>query len=165
MRAFRDGELDLVVSTSVIEVGIDVPNATVIVIEHAERFGLSQLHQLRGRVGRGGAASLCILVAEPSKGSRERLLVFRDTLDGFRIAQADLQIRGQGDLFGAQQHGKDLILRFADLGRDEALLTAARELARGVVGRDPELADPGHAKVKDLLEKRHAERLRMWRVG
>jgi len=165
MRAFRDGELDLVISTSVIEVGIDVPNATVMVIEHAERFGLSQLHQLRGRVGRGSAASLCILVAEPSEGSRERLLVFRDTLDGFRIAQADLQIRGQGDLFGAQQHGKDPILRFADLGRDEALLTAARELARGVIDRDPELADPGHGKVKDLLERRHAERLRMWRVG
>jgi ATP-dependent DNA helicase RecG len=165
MRSFRDGEIDLVVATSVIEVGIDVSNATAMVIEHAERFGLSQLHQLRGRVGRGEAPSVCLLVAESSPASRERLRIFADTLDGFRIAQADLQIRGQGDLFGAQQHGRDPLLRFADLGRDEVLLTQARKLARSIVAEDPELARPEHARVKELLERRHAERLRMWRTG
>jgi ATP-dependent DNA helicase RecG len=165
MRAFRDGEVDVLVSTTVIEVGIDVPNATVMVVEHAERFGLSQLHQLRGRVGRGGGASWCVLVAEPGEAASDRLGIFASTNDGFRIAQADLEIRGQGDLFGSQQHGRDPLLRFADLTRDEALLTEARHLARGIVAKDPELADPGHARVRELLEHRHAERLRMWRVG
>jgi ATP-dependent DNA helicase RecG len=165
MRAFRSRDLDLLVSTSVVEVGIDVPNATVIVIEHAERFGLSQLHQLRGRVGRGDAPSLCILVAEGGKESQERLKVLRDTTDGFEIARADLRIRGQGDLFGAQQHGKDPLLRFADLSRDEELLTRARDLARSIVSRDPELSRPEHQRMRSLLETRHAERLAMWKVG
>jgi ATP-dependent DNA helicase RecG len=165
MRAFRDGELDLVVATSVVEVGIDVPNATVMAIEHAERFGLSQLHQLRGRVGRGSAPSVCILIAEGGEQARERLAVFRDTNDGFRIAQADLRIRGQGDLFGAQQHGRDPLLRFADLATDEKLLAGARKLARSIVERDPELEMPEHADLRSILETRHAERLKMWRVG
>jgi ATP-dependent DNA helicase RecG len=165
MRAFRDGEISVVVATSVIEVGIDVPNATFMVIEHADRFGLSQLHQLRGRVGRGPHPSVCILVADPGEQSQERLAVFRETTDGFRIAQADLQIRGQGDLFGAQQHGRDPLLRFADLGRDEGLLTRARRIAREIVARDPDLRDGAQAKIRELLERRHAERLRMWRVG
>ena len=165
MRAFRDGELDLVVSTSVVEVGIDVPNATVMVIEHAERFGLSQLHQLRGRVGRSDAESVCILVAEPGEQARERLSVFCRTNDGFEIARADLQIRGQGDLFGAQQHGRDPLLRFADLRTDEPLLTQARGLARAMVTEDSELKSPGNARIRSILESRHAERLRMWRVG
>jgi ATP-dependent DNA helicase RecG len=165
MRAFRNHELDLLVSTSVVEVGIDVPNATVIVVEHAERFGLSQLHQLRGRVGRGDAPSICILVAEGGKESQERLKVLRETNDGFEIAQADLRIRGQGDLFGAQQHGKDPLLRFADLSRDEELLVRARDMARSIVSRDPELQRPEHQRMRSLLETRHAERLAMWRVG
>ncbi len=165
MRAFRDGELDLVVATSVIEVGIDVPNATIMVIEHAERFGLSQLHQLRGRVGRGATASHCILVAEGGVQAMERLKIFRDTTDGFAIARADLQIRGQGDLFGSQQHGRDVLLRYADLLTDEGLLNEARKLARGVVERDPELERPEHTRIRTVLEGRHAERLKMWRVG
>ena len=165
MRAFRDGEVDLVVSTSVVEVGIDVPNATVMVIEHAERFGLSQLHQLRGRVGRSDAQSVCILISEPGEQARERLSVFCRTNDGFEIARADLQIRGQGDLFGAQQHGRDPLLRFADLRTDEPLLTRARQQARAMVARDPELEAPEHLRVRSILETRHAERLRMWRVG
>lgn len=165
MRSFRDGGLDVVVATSVIEVGIDVPNATVMVIEHAERFGLSQLHQLRGRVGRGSAESICILVANPGEASRERLNVFCRTNDGFEIARADLQIRGQGDLFGAQQHGRDPLFRFADLSLDEGLLTRARELARAVVARDPELEHARHERIRSLLESRHVERLKMWRIG
>ena len=165
MRAFRDRELDLLVATTVIEVGIDVPNATVMVIENAERFGLSQLHQLRGRVGRGGAASWCVLVGEGGDGAMERLKVFASTTDGFQIARADLQIRGQGDLFGAQQSGRDPLLRFADLLKDEDLLLEARALARGIVERDPELAAPEHARIRTTLQLRHAERLRMWKVG
>ncbi|MGY8778962.1 MAG: helicase-related protein, partial [Longimicrobiales bacterium] len=101
MRSFAAGDLDILVATTVIEVGIDVPNASVMVIEHAERFGLSQLHQLRGRVGRGAAESHCILIAETGEDARERLQIFRDTIDGFEIARADLRIRGQGDLFGS----------------------------------------------------------------
>jgi ATP-dependent DNA helicase RecG len=165
MREFRDGTVRVIVATSVIEVGIDVPNATFIVIEHAERFGLSQLHQLRGRVGRGPHPSVCLLISDPGEQASERLAVFRDTTDGFRIAQADLDLRGQGDLFGAQQHGRDPLLRFADLGRDEPLLTRARRMAREIVARDPDLSGSGHARIRELLERRHAERLRMWRVG
>jgi ATP-dependent DNA helicase RecG len=165
MRGFLAGELDLLVSTTVIEVGIDVSNATVMVIEHAERFGLSQLHQLRGRVGRGGAKSTCILVSEPGELARERLAVFKRTSDGFEIAQADLEIRGQGDLFGPQQHGRDPILRFADLLRDEDLLRKAQARARERVARDPALADSENRKVRHLLEARHEEKLRMFGVG
>jgi len=165
MAAFRDGALDLLVATTVIEVGIDVPNATVMVIEHAERFGLSQLHQLRGRVGRGSEASTCFLVAEGGEMAMERLGVFASTTDGFEIARADLRIRGQGDLFGAQQSGRDPFLRHADLLKDEDLLLAARDLARQVVWEDPDLEHPDHQRMRALLEHRHAERLRLWRTG
>jgi ATP-dependent DNA helicase RecG len=165
MRAFAGGELDLLVATTVIEVGIDVPNATVMVIEHAERFGLSQLHQLRGRVGRGGGEAWCVLVAEGGDGARERLRLFASTTDGFEIARADLGIRGPGDLFGAQQSGRDPLFRFADLVTDEPLLLEARDLARQIVAADPELADPAHRRIRNTLELRHAERLRMWKVG
>ncbi len=165
MRAFRDGELDLLVATTVIEVGIDVPNATVMVIEHAERFGLSQLHQLRGRVGRGAERAWCVLVSELAGAARERLEIFAGTTDGFEIAREDLRIRGQGDLFGDRQHGRDPHLRFADLARDEELVLMARDLARTVVDRDPELERSEHAPLRELLETRHAERFRMWKVG
>ncbi len=158
-------EIDLLVATTVIEVGIDVPNATVMVIEHAERFGLSQLHQLRGRVGRGGEQSYCILVSQPGEMAEERLRIFQDTTDGFEIARADLRIRGQGDLFGAQQHGRDPILSFADLSRDEELLRRAQARARALVAQDPELAAPANGKVLALLRARHQEKLRMFGVG
>jgi ATP-dependent DNA helicase RecG len=165
MRGFLGGELDVLVATTVIEVGIDVPNASVMVIEHAERFGLSQLHQLRGRVGRGAAESHCILIAEAGEGAKERLTIFQDTTDGFAIAKADLRIRGQGDLFGAQQHGRDPVLRFADLTRDEDLLVAAQRLARRVVEADPELAAREHAAIAAVLRNRYAERLKLFEVG
>jgi ATP-dependent DNA helicase RecG len=165
MRAFRDGDIDVLVATTVIEVGIDVPNATVMVIEHAERFGLSQLHQLRGRVGRGAAESFCVLVAEPGEAARERLEIFKGTQDGFEIARADLRIRGQGDLFGAQQHGRDVLLRFADLTRDEGALIQAQRLAREIVAADPELERPEHAALSELLDRRYGERLKMFATG
>jgi ATP-dependent DNA helicase RecG len=165
MRAFRDGALDLLVATTVIEVGIDVPNATVMVVEHAERFGLSQLHQLRGRVGRGGGKAWCVLVAEGGEVAMERLRVFASTTDGFEIARADLRIRGQGDLFGAQQSGRDPLLRHADLLRDEDLLLEARVRASAVVAADPGLSAPEHARMASVLRRRHAHRLAMWRVG
>ena len=164
MRAFLARDLDLLVATTVIEVGVDVPNASVMVIEHAERFGLSQLHQLRGRVGRGAAQSHCILIAEPGEEAQERLKVVRDTNDGFAVARADLRIRGQGDLFGAQQHGAP-ILRYADLLEDEALLVRAQAEARALVEKDPDLADPGHAALKAHLSARYRERLEMFGIG
>ena len=165
MRSFLAGDLDLVVATTVIEVGIDVANATVLVIEHAERFGLSQLHQLRGRVGRGAAESHCIMIAEPGEEALERLKVFRDTSDGFEIARADLRIRGQGDLFGSQQHGRDPLLRFADLMTDEDLLVEAQWAARALVAADPELQEPAQRRMRELLESRYRERLEMFGVG
>ena len=165
MRAFFAGDLDVLVATTVIEVGIDVPNASVMVVEHAERFGLSQLHQLRGRVGRGAAKSYCILIAEPGDAAAERLKIFRDTSDGFAVAHADLRIRGQGDLFGAQQHGRDPILRFADLARDEGLLLEAQARARSLVDVDPELTGEGVTRVRALMDHRYAERLKLFSVG
>ncbi len=165
MREFLSGDVDLLVATTVIEVGIDVPNASVMVVEHAERFGLSQLHQLRGRVGRGAVESHCILVAEPGEGALQRLRVFRDTVDGFAVARADLEIRGQGDLFGAQQHGRDPVLRFADLLADEDLLVRARDLARSTVADDPDLSAPEHQALRQHLEVRYRGRLEMYGVG
>ena len=165
MRAFLAGDLDVLVATTVIEVGIDVPNASVMVVEHAERFGLSQLHQLRGRVGRGSAKSYCILIAEPGEVAAERLKVFRDTSDGFAVARADLRIRGQGDLFGAQQHGRDPILRFADLTKDEGLLTEAQTRARALVETDPDLSGDGVTRIRELMDHRYAERLKLFSVG
>ncbi len=165
MRAFLAREIDLLVATTVIEVGIDVPNATAMLIEHAERFGLSQLHQLRGRVGRGGGRSRCLLVAEGGEAAWNRLRVFQQTHDGFAIAKADLELRGPGDLFGTQQHGRDPILRYADLGRDELLLAQAQEKARSLVAQDPELTEPAHRQIRALLRARHGEKLRLYGVG
>ncbi len=165
MRGFLAGEIDLLVATTVIEVGIDVPNATVMLIEHAERFGLSQLHQLRGRVGRGAAESHCILIADAGAEAFERLKILRETSDGFEVARADLRIRGQGDLFGAQQHGRDPILRYADLLRDEDLLIRAQGVARAIVDADPELSAPEHGRIRELLEARYGDRMEMFEVG
>ena len=165
MRAFREGETDILVATSVVEVGIDVPNATFMVIEHADRFGLSQLHQLRGRVGRGRHESVCILVADPGVQASERLGVLCHTHDGFAVARADLEIRGQGDLFGARQHGRSPFLRFADLRTDETLLAEAQRLARATVAADPELTSRPNVRIRSILEECHGERLRLWKVG
>ncbi len=164
MRAFVAGEIQLLVATTVIEVGIDVPNATVMVIEHPERFGLSQLHQLRGRVGRGAAESRCILIADADEDAGARLRVFCETADGFALATADLRLRGQGDFFGARQHGAPA-LRYADLLLDEDLLREAQARARGIVAEDPELQEPGHAAIRSWLLSRFGDRLALYGVG
>ena len=141
MAAFSAGRLQVLVSTTVIEVGVDVPNASLMVVEHAERFGLSQLHQLRGRVGRGAAASVCVLLytAPLSDTGKARLKALLDTQDGFEIARRDLQIRGPGEFMGARQSG-DALLRFADLAEDNALLQHARRIAPVLLDRHAEAA-------------------------
>ena len=165
MSAFARGDLDLLVATTVVEVGIDIPNASVMLIENAERFGLSQLHQLRGRVGRGPAKSHCILIAEPEARASERLNIFRDSTDGFEIARADLRMRGQGDFFGSQQHGRDPILRFSDLIADEDLLVLAQNTARQIISVDPDLEHTDHKRLSELIESRYQDRLAMFGVG
>ena len=144
MRRFAQGETQMLVSTTVIEVGVDVPNATVMVIENAERFGLSQLHQLRGRVGRGGSQSYCILVTDYklSEDTRKRMEIMVGSNDGFEIAEADLKLRGPGDIEGTQQSGIALDLKIANLARDEQLLQYVREVARSVVEADPQCDNP-----------------------
>jgi ATP-dependent DNA helicase RecG len=142
MRAFKDGALDLLVATTVIEVGVDVPNASLMIVENAERLGLSQLHQLRGRVGRGSAASSCVLLYQPplSMMARQRLETMRETNDGFVIAEKDLELRGPGELLGTRQTGL-ATFRVADLARDAALLPQVRELADRLLDEAPDIAD------------------------
>ena len=139
MEAFRAHNLDLLVSTTVIEVGVDVPNATILLIENAERFGLSQLHQLRGRVGRGNAQSYCILMTDHvTDDCRARMQIMSRTTDGFAIAEADLQLRGPGDFFGEKQHGLPP-LKIADLSHDTQLLHEVQETAKKILKKDPAL--------------------------
>ena len=141
MNAFCAGETDILVATTVIEVGVDVPNASVMIIEHAERFGLSQLHQLRGRVGRGNKKSFCLLLYSPnlSEVGKERLSVIRSSTDGFEIAREDLRLRGPGEFMGAKQSGAPL-LQFADLNHDTELLEAARQASQSWLSTDPKSA-------------------------
>jgi ATP-dependent DNA helicase RecG len=164
MRRFRDGAIDVLVATTVIEVGIDVPNATVMVVEHPERFGLSQLHQLRGRVGRGAAESFCILLGDVGAEAAERLQVIVQSEDGFEIARADLAIRGMGDLFGERQSGVPTF-RIADPLRDEALSDAARAAADRLVDEDPDLGKPEHRRIKQVLRRGYGRALELFRVG
>jgi len=164
MRRFRDGELDVLVTTTVIEVGIDVPNATVMLIEHPERFGLSQLHQLRGRVGRGADASYCILLGDVGDETAARLRVFTQTEDGFEIAREDMRMRGMGDLFGERQHGEPLF-RVADPLRDEELLIRARAAADRIMQEDPELEQKKYEGVRRLLTERYARAMELFRTG
>lgn len=154
MGRFKRGETHIMVSTTVIEVGVDVPNATVMVIENAERFGLSQLHQLRGRVGRGGEQSYCILMTSNklTTNGRERIKTMVDTTDGFRIAEADLKLRGPGDLQGLQQSGI-LQLKIADIVNDEPIIRAARESVEEILSDDPNLDNPDNGALKVHLMK------------
>jgi len=153
--AFREGSIDLLVTTTVIEVGIDVPNATVMVIEHPERFGLSQLHQLRGRIGRGSETSYCILIEESVGGAgHERLRLFETTQDGFILAEADLRFRGAGSILGVRQSGPaGMGLRIVDPIRDEAVLERAHAMAQRLATEDPQLLDPAWRGWRTRLKK------------
>ncbi|MBW8772456.1 MAG: ATP-dependent DNA helicase RecG [Gemmatimonadetes bacterium] len=162
MRRFRAGEVQVLVSTTVIEVGIDVPNATVMVIDHPERFGLAQLHQLRGRVGRGGNASHCILLAEGRVPPR--LKAFAATEDGFKIAELDLAERGMGDLIGARQSG-GITIRHARLPEDTDLLQRARESARDIIAADSALLRPAHQPLRVRALARYPRAVELFRVG
>ncbi len=155
MQRFANHETHILVSTTVIEVGVNVPNASVMIIENAERFGLSQLHQLRGRVGRGADQSYCVLVTkfEIGETTRKRIQVMVDTTDGFEIAEQDLKLRGPGDLEGTQQSGMAFDLKIANLARDGQILTIARDTAQAVITSDPEERNPQN----DILWRRLRE--------
>ena len=157
MQRFASGETQILVATTVIEVGVNVPNASVMVILDAQRFGLSQLHQLRGRVGRGADQSYCILVTghQLSADTRKRIDIMCDTNDGFRIAEADLKLRGPGDLEGTQQSGMAFDLKIADIARDGQLVQMARDEAQKIIDTDPTMQHPDNAIfVRRLYELR-----------
>ena len=157
MQRFASGETQILVATTVIEVGVNVPNASVMVILDAQRFGLSQLHQLRGRVGRGADQSYCILVTghQLSADTRKRIDIMCDTNDGFRIAEADLKLRGPGDLEGTQQSGMAFDLKIADIARDGQLVQMARDEAQRIIDTDPTMQHPDNAIfVRRLYELR-----------
>jgi ATP-dependent DNA helicase RecG len=162
MRRFRSGELHVLVATTVIEVGIDVPNATIMLIEHPDRFGLAQLHQLRGRVGRGAEESYCILLADGP--APDRLHGFAASQDGFRIAELDLQERGMGDLIGARQSG-GFEVRHAQLPADADLLAQARELAMKLIEADPALQRRDNQRLRERAVGRYPRAVELFRVG
>jgi ATP-dependent DNA helicase RecG len=165
MREFKDGAVHVLVSTTVIEVGIDVPNASVMLVEHAERFGLSQLHQLRGRVGRGSWKSYCILLAgSSSEDAQRRIAAVTGTNDGFRLAEVDLELRGPGDFFGTRQSGLPEF-RVADLLRDGAMLEEARREAFALVHADPQLAASEHRGLRGALLARWRGKLDLAGIG
>ena len=159
MRDFHAGRIKVLVASVVVEVGVDVPAASVMVVMHAERFGLAQLHQLRGRIGRSSEDAVCILVASPAKEeARRRLEVLEETSDGFRIAEEDLRLRGPGEVFGTRQHGLPE-LKVANLIEDFELLRLARRDAAEIVEEDPGLNAPHHQQVRREVLKAYAGRL------
>jgi ATP-dependent DNA helicase RecG len=166
MRSFRRGDVQVLVSTTVIEVGVDVPNATVMVVEHAERFGLSQLHQLRGRVGRGSAQATCILIAPYHRGEAayRRLQTMIGTTDGFKIAEVDLELRGPGEFLGTRQSGLP-DFRVANLVRDTRLLSLAHEAADAWLDADPTLSAASSVALRAVLQRRWAGRLGLAAIG
>jgi ATP-dependent DNA helicase RecG len=152
MREFREGKIAALVATTVIEVGVDVPNACIMLVEEAGRFGLSQLHQLRGRIGRGAEKSYCILLqGDPGALAKEKLSVLEKTSDGFEIAEADLKLRGPGDILGTAQAGLPPLC-LGDLLRDGELMTEARKAARSLLESDPDLSRPGHEHFREFVE-------------
>ena len=153
MNRFVAGEIDVLVATTVIEVGVDVPNAALIIIENAERFGLSQLHQLRGRVGRGKHKSYCVMVSDnKSDEVRARLKIMCSTNDGFKISEEDLRLRGPGDFFGQRQHGLPE-MHVADLGADMRIMQQAQEEARLLLERDGQLEDKENELLRAQVDK------------
>jgi ATP-dependent DNA helicase RecG len=165
MRDFKKGKINLLVSTVVIEVGIDIPNATVMVVENAERFGLAQLHQLRGRIGRGVQESYFILLSDPgTEEAAERLKAIENTLDGFQIAEADLNIRGPGEFFGTRQHGLPEI-RFGNIVKDFGIMELARKEAFDLIAKDPDLEEERHHVLREALLRRFSGRRDLVKVG
>ena len=159
MDRFKKGEIDILISTTVIEVGVDVPNSNIMVIENAERFGLAQLHQLRGRVGRGEYKSYCILKYE-GKGEtvRKRMKVMCDTNDGFIISEKDLELRGSGDFFGTMQHGLPEF-KIANLFEDMKILKVAQEAAIKILSKDPKLENKENVLLKRLIRDKFQKRI------
>ena len=155
MQRFKRNETQIMVATTVIEVGVDVPNASIMLIENANRFGLSQLHQLRGRVGRGADQSFCLLITpyQLSEDTRKRIEIMTATCDGFEIAEADLKLRGPGDLEGTQQSGMAFDLHLANIARDGALIEHVREIAKGIIADDPELVLPQNVLMARMLSR------------
>ena len=166
MQTFRDGGFDILVCTTVIEVGVDVPNATVMVIEHAERFGLSQLHQLRGRIGRGDDQSFCLLVADPplSEEAQKRLKAMSSITDGFKISEIDLKLRGPGEFFGTRQHGLPE-LKIADIVTDAKLLYQARNWAFKVTEEDPNLTQKENLCIRSNFLRKYKRRFSLVDIG
>jgi ATP-dependent DNA helicase RecG len=166
MQNFKQGATDMLISTTVIEVGVDVPNATIMMIEHAERFGLSQLHQLRGRVGRGSRQSYCILITPPdiNEVARQRMEVMTKTNDGFVIAEEDLRLRGSGEFFGTRQHGIP-DLKYADLVTDQNIVQTARKDAFAMVEKDPHLRLPEHANIRIHFKNRFVDKFQMANIA
>ncbi|HMB95104.1 MAG TPA: ATP-dependent DNA helicase RecG, partial [Tepidisphaeraceae bacterium] len=165
MMKFRAGEIDVLIATTVIEVGIDVSNATVMLIENADRFGLSQLHQLRGRVGRGAEASHCLLISDaPTDSAKERLRAMTQTSDGFEIAEMDLRLRGPGEFFGIRQHGLPQ-LKIADITKEIDLLQIARTDALAILESDPHLKSPAHRILREELLRKFGATLSLAQVG
>ena len=154
MSAFASGEADVLVATTVVEVGVDVPNAALIIIENADRFGLSQLHQLRGRVGRGKHESHCVLFQSTGSGdvARERLEVMKQTNDGFKIAEEDLKLRGPGDFFGSRQHGLPE-MHIANFATDMLVLHQAQNAAETLLKTDPQLKTPENRKLAQQIRR------------
>ena len=154
MERFKKGKTQIMVSTTVIEVGVNIPNASVMVVESAERFGLSQLHQLRGRVGRGSENSYCILISKDkiSNNARTRIKTMTSTNDGFKIAEVDMNLRGPGNILGTQQSGL-LNFKISDIIKDKKILDAAREDAKYLIKEDPQLRHSNNNKIKEEYEK------------
>ncbi|MEM6504326.1 MAG: helicase-related protein, partial [Planctomycetota bacterium] len=167
MQAFRVGESHILVATTVIEVGVDVPNASIMIIEHAERFGLAQLHQLRGRIGRGASSRrpLCVFIADPTTDEAiDRMEAIRSTNDGFKIAEEDLRIRGMGDFFGTRQSGMPP-LRVAQIPEDIDLLKLARLDAEKMIDADWQLTAPEHGMLRKVVHQQYGEALGLIDVG
>ena len=165
MQAFRRGEIQVLVTTTVVEVGIDVPNATLMTVYSGERFGLSQLHQLRGRISRGTQPGYCAVFSDvESPEALKRLAAFEATNDGFKLAEIDFELRGPGDLLGTRQHGLPP-LRIADLARDGALLDEARRDAQQLIATDAALSQPDYALLRQMVLRRYGRVLNLGDVG
>jgi ATP-dependent DNA helicase RecG len=165
MKDFKDKKIKVLVATTVVEVGIDIPNATIMIIEDAQRYGLSQLHQLRGRVGRGAEQSYCILIGKNLDDvSKKRLEIMVETTDGFKIAEEDLDIRGPGEFFGIRQSGM-LNFTCTDLSKDKDILDKAREIAFRIIKEDPQLRSPEHNVIRDTFIKNFKESIKLMDIA